>query len=396
MKAVQYVRSIPRYLTARILGPRIESVYTSPFGCVRLQEVTPPRLPGDAWVRVRPRLAGICGSDLATLTAQGSTYFDPFTSYPFTFGHEVVGEVTEVGAGVDDLRVGARVVLQPPLHCIVRGIEAPCSACSNGHAAHCHNVGRGCLASGIQTGYCADTGGGWSESLVAHRVQLHSIPESMQDDAAVLVEPFACCLHAALTTPVAAGATAVVLGAGTIGVLTVAALRAAGARGRIVVIAKHAHQARAARALGADTVVTPDDLDGGLAELLGAQVQRRQLGRPVWIGGADVVFDCVGSDASLDDALRITRHQGLVVLVGMPGVPRGVDWTSIWHKELTVRGAYTSTTPTFRRALERVAENGGAFDAIGIARFPLARYREAIHTARHAGRAGVMKTAFVP
>ena len=116
-------------------------------------------------------------------------------------------------------------------------------------------------------------------------------------------------------------------------------------------------------------------VDSGLAELLGARVHERQLGRPVWLGGADVVFDCVGSERSLDDALRITRHQGTVVLVGMPGVPRGVDWTSIWHKELVVRGAYTSTTPTFRRALEHVVAHHGAFGAIGIARFPLARYR---------------------
>jgi len=396
VRAVQYIRSVPRYLAARILGPRLENVYTSPFGCVRLANIAPPRLPGPAWVRVRPRLAGICGSDLATLTAQGSTYFDPFTSYPFTFGHEVVGEVTETGPEVSDLRAGDRVVLQPPLHCLVRGIADPCAACRAGHAAHCHNVGRGCIAAGIQTGYCADTGGGWSESFVAHRTQLHLVTEATPDDVAVLVEPFACCLHAALTTPVPEGASAVVLGAGTIGALTVAALRAAGARGRIVVVAKHAHQERAARALGADAVVAPGGLDGALADLLGARVHARQLGRPVWIGGADVVFDCVGSERSLDDALRITRHQGTVVLVGMPGVPRGIDWTSIWHKELHLRGAYTSTRPTFRRALEHVVVHGGDFGAIGIARFPLARYREAIHTARHAGRAGVMKTAFVP
>lgn len=396
MRAVQYARSVPRYLAARLLGPRFESVYTSPFGCVRLADIAPPRLPAPSWVRVRPRLAGICGSDLATLTAQGSTYFDPFTSYPFTFGHEVVGEVTEIGPEVMDLRCGDHVILQPPLHCRVRGIADPCAACRDGHTAHCHNVGRGCIAAGIQTGYCADTGGGWSESFVAHHTQLHPVPEATPDDVAVLVEPFACCLHAALGTPLPQGSTAVVLGAGTIGALTVAALRAADARGRIVAVAKHPHQEQAARALGADVVLRPDALDDDLATLLGARVHRRQLGRPVWIGGADVVFDCVGSERSLDDALRITRHQGVVVLVGMPGVPRGVDWTSIWHKELLVRGAYTSTTPTFRRALEHVTTNAAVFGGLGIARFPLARYREAIHTARHAGRAGIMKTAFVP
>ena len=75
MQAIEYVKSVPRYLTARLLGPRWPALYTSRFGTLHLADLEPPRLPGPQWVRVRPRLAGICGSDLATLTAQGSTYF---------------------------------------------------------------------------------------------------------------------------------------------------------------------------------------------------------------------------------------------------------------------------------------------------------------------------------
>ena len=88
---MQYVRSVPRYLAARFVGSRFERLYTSGFSTVRLVEVDPPPLPGPRWARVRPILAGICGSDLATITAQGTTYFSPFVSTPFVFGHEVVG-----------------------------------------------------------------------------------------------------------------------------------------------------------------------------------------------------------------------------------------------------------------------------------------------------------------
>lgn len=396
MQAIQYVKSVPRYLTARLLGPRWPALYTSRCGTLRLADLEPPRLPGPRWVRVRPRLAGICGSDLATLTAQGSTYFAALTSYPFVFGHEVVGEVTEAGPDVERVRPGDRVVLEPPLHCAVREIPDRCPACRAERPAHCLNVTRGCISAGIQVGFCHDTGGGWSESLVAHEVQLHRVPADVPDEVAVLAEPFSCCLHAALAAPLTHESTALVLGSGTIGLLTIAALRSTGTRARIVAVAKYPHQQQRARALGADIVLGTRDLRAELASTLGAQMYRAEIGNPTVLGGADVTLECVGSERSLDDALRFTRWRGSVILVGMPAVPRHVDWTAIWHKELHVQGAYTSTAPTFERALAHV---GTARDALGqlvSARYPLRQYREAIRGALHAGSAGVVKTVFEP
>jgi len=396
MQAIQYVKSVPRYLTARLLGPRLPALYTSPFGTLRLGDVASPALPSPEWVRVRPRLSGICGSDLATLTAQGSTYFSPFTSCPFVLGHEVVGEVEAVGSEVAPWRPGQRVVLEPPLHCAIRGIEPRCEACRSGHPAHCQNLMRGRLSAGIQIGFCRDTGGGWSHGFVAHASQLHAVPESLPDEVAVLVEPFACCLHAVLLAPLADDRTVLVMGAGTIGALTVAAIRAIGSRCRVLVVAKHPHQQKLAAALGADEVIGTRDLQAQLASRLGAEVFRPEIGGAVALGGADVCFECVGSESSLDDALRFTRHHGSVILVGMPSIPKRIDWTAIWHKELTVRGAYTSTTPTFRRALETVDAMRDRLAGIAAARFPLSRYRQAIDTALHAGREGIVKAVFEP
>jgi threonine dehydrogenase-like Zn-dependent dehydrogenase len=392
--AIEYVRSVPRYLTARWIGPRLPSVYTSPFGTLRLSRAAAPRLPTPAWVRVRPRLAGICGSDLATLTAQGSTYFSPFTSCPFTFGHEVVGEVVELGPEADGVGIGDRIVLEPPLHCAVRGLAPACEACASGRTAHCQRLLDGNIAPGIQTGFCRDTGGGWSHGFVAHPRQLHRVPDDLPDDVAVLIEPFACCLHAAQMASLAAGQTALVLGAGTIGALTIAALRTTGTAARIVAVAKHPHQQELARRMGADRVLTPRDMGDALVSLLGARAFQPELGGRVLLGGADVTFDCVGTSRTLDDALRFTRHHGLVILVGMPAIPRGVDWTSIWHKELVVRGAYTSTTPTFERALGAVHALRASLAGVTSARFPLERYRDAIACALNAGSEGVVKTVF--
>ncbi|HYO45671.1 MAG TPA: alcohol dehydrogenase catalytic domain-containing protein, partial [Gemmatimonadota bacterium] len=226
--ALQYVKSVPRYLAARLVGSRFERLYTSGFSTVRLADVEPPLLPGPRWARVRPILSGICGSDLATITAQGTTYFSPFVSTPFVFGHEVVGEVVQTGSEVARIAVGDRVALSPPLHCEVRGIEERCAECRAGHTGHCTNVTAGALSAGIQTGYCRDTGGGWSGSLVAHELQLHTVPAGVSDEAAVLIEPLSCCMHAVERAAVAEGGTALVLGCGTIGALTIAALRAGG------------------------------------------------------------------------------------------------------------------------------------------------------------------------
>jgi threonine dehydrogenase-like Zn-dependent dehydrogenase len=394
--AVEYLKSVPRYLASRYLGPRVPGLYTSPFGTIRLADLEPPRLPGETWVRVRPLLAGICGSDLATLTAQGSPYFSPFTSCPFVLGHEVVGEVTEIGPAAEGLRAGDRVVLQPALHCAIRGVAEICAACRAGLTSHCLRPTQGTIAAGIQTGFCRDTGGAWSHGFVAEARQLHRVPADLPDDLAVLVEPLSCCLHAALAAPLEDARTVLVLGGGTIGLLTIAAARAAGYSGRLVAVAKHPHQQKLARALGADPVLGTGDLWQRLAEVLDVEIHRPELGGPVVLGGADVCFECVGTERSLADALRFTRYKGSVIVVGMPAVPRAVDWTGIWHKELVVRGAYTSTTPTFHRAIEVVAGLREQLSGFVGARFPLARYKQAIACALHAGREGVVKTVFEP
>ena len=117
----------------------------------------------------------------------------------------------------------------------------------------------GDLEPGLQTGYCKDTGGGWATAMVAHPSQLHPVPDEVTDEAAVMVEPAACAVHAAFRAHEEEGVH-VVLGAGTLGLLTVAALRAHATPETIICAAKRPHQRALATELGADLVVEPSEL----------------------------------------------------------------------------------------------------------------------------------------
>lgn len=401
MLAVQYVKSIPSWLLLKAVGRFWSGLATSPLGLMRLREVPEPRLPGPRWCRVRPILSGICGSDLSSLTAEGSVYFGPVTSFPFTFGHEVVGRVVEVGPEVSRVRPGQRVALEPALGCEVRGIEPLCPACQEGAHGNCVNIVRGVTGPGVQTGFCRDTGGGWSASLVAHELQLHPVPETLSDEEAVLLEPFACALHAVLRAP--KHRVGLVLGCGTMGLLTIAATKALSRSEQLIAFAKHPHQQEQAKRLGADIVLPPGRKGRDrVCELVGATQHFAEIGPPTILGGVDVVFDCVGSERSLDEGLRLTKARGTTILVGMPGVPSWVDWTTIWFKELQVCGAYAygmedvegRRISTFDLGLDLLTNRRVDLQALVTHRFPLVEYRQAVRTALLTGRYRSIKTVF--
>jgi threonine dehydrogenase-like Zn-dependent dehydrogenase len=404
--AVQCVKSVPAWLLLKALGRRFPRLYTSRLSLTRLRDVEPPKLPNAHWARVRPILSGVCGSDLATITASGSPFFAPLTSFPFTLGHEVVGTVVEIGAEVRNVQIGDRVVVEPALHCGVRGIDPPCAMCRQGNYGNCTNVLTGAIAPGVQTGYCRDTGGGWSSSLVAHEVQLHRVSDGVADEAAVLTEPFSCALHSVLRVTKEFGVqigSILVIGCGTMGLLAIAALKAIAAPGKVFAWAKHPHQQQLAAKLGADEVlpVAGDSYDL-LCQRSGASLHRPELGGPTVLGGFDLVFDCVGSAKSLADAIRFTRSRGVTILIGMPGVPKGVDWTTIWYKEIRVLGTYAygmedfggERLRTFELALRLIAERRVDIASLVSHRFPLTEYRQAIRTALFTGPNRSVKTLF--
>ncbi|MBO0870205.1 MAG: zinc-binding dehydrogenase [Micromonosporaceae bacterium] len=414
---LEYHRSPARYFAGRAAtstraGGRAAGVIAANFSPLRLVNRREPRLPGPQWTRVRPLLSGICGSELGLLTGRNSPYLSAVISMPFTPGHEVVGETLD---DLPSLPRGSRVVVDPVLGCLPRAV-APCEHCAGsvrpgeaggardasaapdasaardaGAHSRCNHVTAGAVAPGIQTGYCADTGGGWSRMLVAHESQLHRVPSTLDTTRAVLVEPLACAIHTVRRIAVPDGAAVIVVGAGTVGLLTILALRECTKVGPIYAIAKHAHQRERARELGATEIFTTDRAARALRRATGGFLARPDFGDEYLLGGAEIAFECTGG-SGLSTALRLVRAGGTVVLSGMPNA--GTDLTPVWFRELQLVGAYASGGRDFpdALALAQDAPLSGYVDAV----YPLSRWREAIGHANAAGRLGTVKVAFDP
>ena len=404
MLALELFRSVPRYAAARAITAAggVPGLLVGPLAPVRLTTRNEPVVRHPGWAEVKVHLSGICGSDLGAVTGSTSLYFAGVSSMPAVPGHEVVGTLTQ---DCEDLPAGTRVVIDPVLACAARGLE-PCQQCTAGRTNRCDRVSVGHLRPGLQTGYCASTGGGWGERLVAHRSQLHVVPETLSDTRAVLVEPLACAVRLAQQAGITDGQTVLVSGAGAVGLFATLAIRRLTPAGRIVVVAKHGTQASLARSFGATDVVQPAEALRGVRRLTQAlAVQTRlpglasRLDQEYLLGGVDVAVDAVGSAASLDMALRTTRAGGRVVLSGMPAA--GADLSPAWFRELELVGTYASAGEAFPTALD-MAETaplgdgvGGEGDVLGAV-YPLHRWREALDHASSAGRLGTVKVAFDP
>lgn len=405
MKAVQLIESIPRYVLTKALGAVYPPIFWSPLAMLQYREVPELPLPGPQWVRIKTRYGGICGSDMGTIFLKDSPALSAFVSFPFTLGHENVGIIAEVGQQVESFAPGDRAVVEPLLPCATRGIEPPCEFCQRGEFSLCQNFTEGNLAPGFAIGACRDTGGSWSPSFVAHQSQLFPVPENVSDENALIVEPFSTALHAVMRNLPKDDDTVLVLGAGVIGLCTVAALRALGSGARVIVVAKYPFQGEMAQQFGADEVVylREGDYFQALAEAMGGKLYKPLLGKRVMVGGADIVYECVGSANSIDDSLRLTRSGGTVVLMGLAAIPKGVDWTPIWLNELTIKGSYWCGTETFqgRRmrtfqlALDWMAEGKLDLASMVTHRFRLDDYKRALTVTANKRRHQVIKSVFL-
>jgi threonine dehydrogenase-like Zn-dependent dehydrogenase len=392
VKALQVSRSVRRLGMAR-LASAVSPVTATRVGPLEYTSVDEPVLPGPGWHRVTTRLAGICGSDLSLVEGHASPYFEDWVSFPFVPGHEVVGEL-------DD---GARVILEPVLGHEARGFPPPFPGAAPGDGDDHAHLATGHLEPGIQTGFCCSTGGGWAPRFVAHETQLHRIGDDMPDERAVLVEPFAGGIHAALlAAPVVAArqdtsrsAIVAVLGAGTMGLAAIAGLRRYVPDVTILVGARYPQQKQFALAYGADAVVSPEGLQRAVRRAAGCHLIGDHLS-----SGAHVTIDAVGTSATVADALRMTRPKGRVVLLGMPADVT-LDLTGLWHRETELKGAYTYGTETLpdgttRRTFDLAMETATALEAERLlsATYPLSDHVDAIAHAATAGRRGAVKICF--
>lgn len=405
MKALVFENSLPRQIATALLSRLHPSSFVGPLAPMQMREIEAPQLPADDWVVLGTRLCGLCGSDYKQVFMNGS-YDNPMTaviSFPQVLGHEVVATVDRVGPAVTRLQPEERVVLNPWLSCSTRGLPL-CEWCQQGELAQCRNFCRGTIAAGIHTGNSRHATGGFAPYVPAHESQCIPIPEEISDDAAVLADPFSVALHSVLHWPPPDGGVVVVYGCGTLGLLTIRILRLLHPRCRVLAVARFGHQAELARQLGADEILAHqpvEQLIERVAATTGADVQRPWRGLPMLGGGADTIYDSVGSPQTLEVGVRIARSRGSIVVTGVEP-PKRFEWTPLYFKELSLIGSNAFAIEEFdgrrQHAIEWYFEfiRTREIDVTPIIthRFRLEEYREAFMTCYDQGNSGAVKVLF--
>jgi 2-desacetyl-2-hydroxyethyl bacteriochlorophyllide A dehydrogenase len=389
-----------RVIPTRLLGLVWPGAYFSSFAPLQVQNLPRQTLPATNWVRVRNRLAGISGSDLGLIYSAGDFRIALAAlprhqlSYP---GHEVVGEVIQVGDDVQSLHVGDRVVLQSGPNCISTGAQPLCRSCAIGNYNLCE---RGSSLSGPEP-----IGGGWSEEMLLHEQQLFRIPPTMSDEQAVLLAPSAVAVHAVLRRLPQPGEHVLIIGAGTIGLLTLQVVRALVPQAIVSVMARYAYQIEQATRMGAAHILYPQDSYQSVARTTGAQLYTGMFGNKMLIGGYDVIYDTVGSQQTIHDSIRWTRAGGTVVIVGLSLHTMRIDLTPIWYQEIDLTGTFShgmETWPigtygrrsTFAVAAEMIENRQVHPEKLITHRFALNNYREALSTATAKPRTQAIKVVF--
>ncbi len=294
-------------------------------GNVELRDIDEPRVQPEQ-VKIRVQAAGICGTDL-------HIYKDEFRSWPpVVLGHEVSGEVAEVGEGVTGVEPGARVTTETYFtYC------GQCRYCRNGQNNLCLN--RRSIGSGVN--------GGFTQYVVVPARNIHRLPDNVDFKAGALTEPLACVVHAVLGAPtIQPGDVAVIAGPGAIGLLTVQVAKAAGATVIVLGTNVDEHRLKLACELGADFAVNVQRDDPAA---LVADITDEGL-------GADVVYECSGAGPAAAQLLKLVRRRGRYVQVGLFGAPVAWDLDQLCYKELLATGSNASTPPAWKRAIRLMAE----------------------------------------
>lgn len=325
-------------------------------------ETVPVPVAGPGEVAVRVAAAGICGTDYRIWTGERTV------RYPLTPGHEFVGEVAGVGAGVSRLAMGDRVAVEPNWGC------GRCDLCGEGS-------GNLCLE---RTAVGIDRAGGFAELAVLPERVCWVAPAGLEDERLLFTEPLAVVVRAVGRGGPRAGETAAVLGAGTLGLLALQLLRARGCR--VLMVGRTGRRLGLARELGADATVATEEGGGDAA----VRAARALSGRD----GVDLVIETAGTAAAIELALGqggFVRPGGRIVLTGLPHDPATVQFFWLVRREIEVRGSMIYQRE-FGEAIALLAEGGIEVAPLLTHRFPLEAIEEALLA--HRGPAAIKVAVF--
>ncbi len=317
---------------------------------VRVEEVPDPPPPGEGEVQIRVEWCGICGTDVEEYV-HGPLYIpvdrpNPLTGAvaPMVLGHEIVGTVSQVGRGVTSLRAGDRVAPDPIIFC--------------GHCRHCERHDVHLCESMAHLGLT--THGGLAEYVNTLAKVCFKLPAHVPTEVGALSEPASVCVHAVRRSRMRIGDTVAIVGAGTIGLLTLQVVRLAGAS-RIFIVEPLEARRKLALRFGAERALDPDEVDprDAVFELTGGR-------------GVDRVIECGGNQTTLALAPRLARKKGLVVITGLHNEPVGINLFPVVCDETEIVGSFSHVfDEDFKQAVEWIGEGKLQPESLITARIPL-------------------------
>jgi 2-desacetyl-2-hydroxyethyl bacteriochlorophyllide A dehydrogenase len=321
---------------------RMRRVVVSPGSIDVVESATPEPMPGE--ILVHSVVTGVCGSD--THAAHGR---HPFINLPYYPGHEVVGVVAALGPGVDTVAVGQRVTVEPDLPCW------ECKQCRGGTQNLCEN---------LRFFGCGHDQGGMADYFTIPVNRVHVLPDALSWRAAALVEPMSTPVHAVRIAGGVRDKAVVILGAGTIGLLLLAVVRAHGAK-RIVITDPLPAKRERALQFGADVALdaTDDDIVAHARTALGES--------------ADVVFDCVAITPTVRHAVAMASKGGTVVIVGVPVGDVAIPLPVVQDHQIRIQGSATYLPQDYAESIRLLTDGAVDVDAIVTAEVPLTKAADA-------------------
>jgi L-iditol 2-dehydrogenase len=342
----------------------MKALVLTQYNCFELQDVPAPQ-PAPHEVLIEVKACGICGSDVHGMDGSTGRRLPPII-----MGHEAAGIIAAVGEQVHQFAVGDRVTFDSMISC------RACWFCRRGQENLCDSrrvLGVSC------TEFKQD--GALAEYVVVPQHIVCPLPEGLSYERAAMAEPVSVAVHAVGRLPIRLGDTAVVVGAGMIGLLAIQALRQAGCQ-RVIAVDLDARRLELASRLGADLTLAADgETAASIAAITGGR-------------GADVAIEAVGVSASVATAIHAVRRGGTVALVGNLSPKVDLPLQAVVTRELTLAGSCASANE-YPQSLAMIASGAIQVDPIISAVVPLADAGDWFHRL-HRGNEGLLKVIVAP